>query len=82
MNRIHGIARDQIEFYCLNDLITRENSVRVIDAFVDKPDLNKPGFQTRSLKPKGRPPHEDSIFMKICLCNCSTSMLIHHQWSY
>jgi transposase len=65
IERIQGIARDQFEFYCLDDLIGKENPVRVLDAFVNKLDLARLGFQTKSFKPVGRPPFEDSIFMKI-----------------
>jgi hypothetical protein len=47
MNRIHGQSRQQLEFGCLEDSISRENSVRVMDAFVDKLDLSKLGFVQR-----------------------------------
>jgi hypothetical protein len=48
MNQIHGMARDQIEFSCLEDMIGKDSPVRVMDAFVDKVDLSKLGFQTLS----------------------------------
>jgi radical SAM protein with 4Fe4S-binding SPASM domain len=67
MNRIHGIARDQIEFSCLEDLIGKNNPVRVMDAFVDKLDLSKLGFQARDIKTEGRPSFENAVFMKIYL---------------
>jgi hypothetical protein len=39
MNQIHGMALDQIEFSCLEDMIGKDSPVRVMDAFVDKVDL-------------------------------------------
>jgi hypothetical protein len=36
MERKQGMAREQFEFYRLNDLIGRENQARVIDAFVGR----------------------------------------------
>ena len=41
---IAGKNRLQIEMSCLEDRITAENSVRVIDAFIDAFDLKKLGF--------------------------------------
>jgi radical SAM protein with 4Fe4S-binding SPASM domain len=67
MNRIHGIARDQIDFSSLNEAIGTDNPVRVMDAFVDKLDLSKLGFQIREMKTEGRPSFENAIFMKIYL---------------
>jgi transposase len=67
MNQIHGIARDQIEFSCLEDMIGKDSPVRVMDAFVDKLDLSKLGFQIREMKTEGRPSFENAVFMKIYL---------------
>jgi hypothetical protein len=36
--------------------MSKENLVRVIDVFVDKLDIARLRFQTKSLKPEGRPP--------------------------
>ena len=41
---IAGKNRLQIEMSCLEDRITAENPVRVIDAFIDALDLEKLGF--------------------------------------
>lgn len=67
MNRIVGQSREQVEFGCLEDAISQDNSVRVMDAFVDKLDLNKLGFNQRRIKSEGRPGFEDDIFLKIYL---------------
>ncbi len=45
MNRIHGIARDQIEFSSLNDWIGMDNPVRVMEEFVDKLNFSKPNLR-------------------------------------
>jgi hypothetical protein len=68
MNRIQGLSRQQLEFGCLEDLISKENAVRVMDAFVDKLDLSKLVFQQRKVKSEGRPVFENEAFLK------STSM--------
>jgi hypothetical protein len=68
MNQIHGIARDQIEFSCLEDMIGKDSPVRVMDALVYKLYLSKLGFQIREMKTEGRPSFEDTVFRKIYLC--------------
>ena len=47
-------SRTQIALFttCLNDMIARENSVRIIDRFVDSLDLQNLGF--KSLSSQGR----------------------------
>ena len=44
MNQIKGLSRHPITSGSLEDSISAENPVRVIDAFVDKLDLNQLGF--------------------------------------
>ena len=44
MNTIQGIPRHQMQFTSLDDFIGTENSVRIIDAFVEKLDLGKLGI--------------------------------------
>lgn len=67
MNRIHGQSRHQVEFGCLEDAISAENPVRVLDAFVDKLDLNQLGFVQREIKSEGRPGFLNEVFLKIYL---------------
>jgi len=67
MDRIQGVTRHQIEFGCLNDAISKENPVRVMDAFIEKLDFEKLGFVIRDEKSEGRPAFEDKIFLKIYL---------------
>ena len=44
MNIIQGIPRHQMQFTRLDNFIGTENSVRIIDAFVEKLDLAKLGI--------------------------------------
>ena len=50
MNHIQGINRLQLTFSSLDELIDTENSIRIIDAFIDKPDLDLLGFISRPSK--------------------------------
>lgn len=67
MNQIEGIARYQIEFSCMEDAISKENPVRVMDAFIEKLDLERLGFVCRPEKMEGRPHFEHKLFLKIYL---------------
>jgi transposase len=67
MNRIQGLSRQQVEFGCLEDTVSNENPVRVMDAFVDKLDLSKLGFVQREARAEGRPAFENETFLKIYL---------------
>jgi transposase len=67
MNQIKGLSRHQVAFGSLEDSISAENPVRVIDAFVDKLDLNQLGFVQREIKSEGRPGFENHVFLKIYL---------------
>ena len=44
MNYITGTHRHQIYFATLDDQVSADNAVRLMDAFVDKLDLAKLGF--------------------------------------
>ena len=46
MNTIQGIPRHQMQFSSLDNLIGTENSVRIIDAFVEKLDFGKLGISS------------------------------------
>lgn len=67
MDRIQGVTRHQIEFGCLEDTISHENPVRVMDAFIEKLDFEKLGFVCRVEKSEGRPAFEDKVLLKIYL---------------
>jgi len=58
-------SRTQLTLYttCLDDMIAADNSVRVIDGFVDSLDLAALGFST--IASQGRPPYDPSDLLKL-----------------
>ncbi|MBL7929638.1 MAG: hypothetical protein JNL47_09265 [Bacteroidia bacterium] len=44
MQHITGTGRQQLSFQSPEQQISHDNPVRVMDAFVEKLDLKKPGF--------------------------------------
>jgi transposase len=64
---IQGANREQLQFYCLNDTISAENPVRLIDGFVDCLDLSKLGVTDTVHKAEGRPPFHPSVLLKLYL---------------
>lgn len=67
MNFIQPASRDQLEMVCLQELISQDNPVRVIDVFVDKLALDKLGFKAQTINTEGRPAFENNIFLKLYL---------------
>ena len=65
MHYITGKDRHQLEFYSMEDRISKDNPVRFIDAFVEKLSLEKLGFSDKSLKSEGRPPLSNQLLLKI-----------------
>jgi len=63
---IEGVARIQATLFpeLLDDYISEENPVRVIDAFIDNLDLAKLEFKTISAK-TGRPGYHPSTMLKL-----------------
>lgn len=60
-----GIDRLQIQFSALEDLIAQDNTVRVIDAFVDSLELKELGFQHTETKNIGASAYNPAILLKI-----------------
>jgi hypothetical protein len=58
MHFIEPINRAQVTFGSLEDLMTPDNPVRLIDAFADRLDLKRLGFRVTELKREGRPAFE------------------------
>ena len=58
-------SRTQLTLYttCLDDMIAKENTVRIIDQFVDTLALQDLGFTT--LAPQGRPPYDPADLLKL-----------------
>ena len=67
MHFIQGADRQQVQFISLDDLITADNSVRILDAFVDKVDLAQLHFASAVHKSEGRPPFAPSVLLKLYL---------------
>lgn len=67
MNYIQSQDRQQVEFGSLEDPISGDNTVRFIDAFVDKLELDKLGFRVQVLQKEGRPAYDSRVFLKLYL---------------
>jgi len=67
MDYIEGTNRDQAVLFpeSLDEYITGENPVRVIDAFVDSLDLQILGFTHALLNETGRPPYHPAVLLKL-----------------
>jgi transposase len=61
---VEGIDRGQATLFpeCLEDWIDADNPVRVIDAFVEKLDLSRLGFDGVAPEATGRPSYHPSVF--------------------
>jgi len=69
MGYIQNEDRNQITILpqCIDDYVSEENSVRVIDAFVASLDLEKLGFSKSVPATTGRPPYSPSDLLKLFL---------------
>jgi len=67
MQYITGTSRSQITLMpnCLDDYISEDNVVRVIDVFVDQLDMVEHGFTKAELKECGRPPYDPAMLLKL-----------------
>ncbi|TYK66807.1 IS1182 family transposase [Colwellia echini] len=66
-HHIKGQPRNQATLFpeALDDFVTDENPVRVIDAFVDSLDLASLGFEKVKTKATGRPCYHPSMMLKL-----------------
>src|ERR1700747_1313223 len=64
---VEGIDRGQAPLFpeCLADWIDENNPVRVIDAFVDKLDLSRLGFEGVAPEATGRPSYHPAVRLKL-----------------
>ena len=67
MQFITGQQRNQTYFATLDDQLAADNPVRLMDAFIDKLDLQKLGFQKTVHKSEGRPPYASGVLLKLYL---------------
>ena len=67
MQFIKGSNRHQSYFATLEDQVAAENPVRLIDAFIDKLDLQQLGFSNIVPKSEGRPGYAPGVLLKLYL---------------
>jgi transposase len=67
MQYITGTNRHQAYFSTLEDQVSPDNAVRLIDGFIDKLDLSKLGFVHSVHKSEGRPPYAPQVLLKLYL---------------
>jgi transposase len=62
-----GADRSQVSLLpeCMEDFVTEDNPVRVIDAFIDELDLGKLGFEGVEPESTGRPSYHPATLLKI-----------------
>ena len=61
MQFIQGTNRHQSCFSTLENQVSADNPVRLIDAFVHKLDLQQLGFTNTVYKSEGRPPYAPGV---------------------
>ncbi len=66
-SHIQGQGRSQVTLFpeSLDDFVSEDNPVRVIDAFVDHLDLHSLGFQRLIAKQTGRPGYHPAMLLKL-----------------
>ena len=64
---IQGISRDQGTLFpeYLEDFVTEDNPVRVVDVFVEQLDLNQLGFKSVQPLATGRPAYHPAVLLKL-----------------
>lgn len=67
MDYIKSTNRNQLEMSSLDEQIEKDNTVRFVDAFVDKLDLVQLSFVVNEIKSEGRPAFNPKVFLKIYL---------------
>ena len=64
---IEGTNRSQSYFSTLEAQVSADNAVRLMDAFINKLDLEKLGFAKTVHRSEGRPPFAPQVFLKLYL---------------
>ena len=67
MQFIQGSNRHQSYFATLDDQVSADNPVRLIDAFIDKLELERLGFTKTVHKSEGRPAYAPGALLKLYL---------------
>ena len=55
---------------CLDDYVAEDNPVRVVDVFVDEPDLRGLGFEGMTPAATGRPAYHPAMLLKLYVYGC------------
>lgn len=69
MGYIEGQDRNQITLFpeCIDDYISADNPVRVIDEYIEQLDMEKLGFKRAVPASTGRPPYDPKVLLKLYL---------------
>ena len=67
MQYIQGSNRNQTSFVTLDGQVSTDNPVRLMDAFIDKLDLQQLGFSKTVHHSEGRPPYAPQVLLKLYL---------------
>ena len=82
---IHKIGREQMQIICLEQMVEKKSSARVIDQFVDSLDLVKLGFNQIDNK-VGRPAYPIDVLIKLLIYgytnNLRSSRKLHKACQY
>jgi transposase len=65
MQHVQGEERNQLQIFCLEQMVASDSFVRVIDFFVDSIDLASFGFKHVTFKEEGRPPYHPAVLLKL-----------------
>lgn len=65
MHHVKREPRNQMQMYCLDQMVDPNSFVRMIDFFVDTIDLKSFGFKHVTLKLEGRPPIHPAQLLKL-----------------
>lgn len=66
---IEGQDRQQVTLLpeCLDDFIAEDNTVRIVDAFIDELNLAALGFEGATPASTGRPSYHPAVLLKLYL---------------
>lgn len=65
MHHVKSEPRNQMQIFCLDQMVDPNSFVRIIDFFVDSIDLKSFGFKNVILKEEGRPPIHPALLLKL-----------------
>jgi len=67
MHHVKSEPRNQMQIFCLDQMVDPNSFVRIIDFFVDTIDLKSFGFKHVTLKFEGRPPIHPAQLLKLLI---------------